>query len=581
MNVGSMNGRGNELADLMERRKMGVLCVQETRWKGNKARELGGDCKLFYSGADERGRNGVGIVLSKEFKDSHMSVSRTNDRVMSVKLGICETVVNVICAYAPQVGCEDEEKETFWRQMDQKLRAIPEGERVIVGGDLNGHVGISREAVERIHGGWGVGEKNEEGERVTDFAMAFDLSIVNTFFEKRPTHLVTYKSGGRQSQIDFLMCRRQQLNEVKNCKVINGESVAAQYKVLVLDWEIKCSKRIIPEQVTPKIKWWRLKEENLKIQFREKVLSERRLLENVQEWWEENSKVIVRAGQEVLGMTTGRRPPGDKETWWWNDEVKDAIRAKKEAKKKWDASGRHEERDIYRQANKEAKKEVARSKAHAMDEVYKELETPEGERKIYRIAKARDKSAKDFTQIRQIKDEQGVVLWEHDKIIERWKGYFGKLLNEENPRTVFGEGLTPAINRKEVEVAVFGEGLTPAINRKEVEVALKGMKLGKAMGPDGIPVEVWKSLGEEGVDMLLDLLQKIFEQEKMPEEWRDSVIVPIFKEKGDIQDCGNYRGIKMIITHHEDLGKSNRPKTEGRDNDRRSAVRFHAGQRDN
>ena len=46
--------------------------------------------------------------------------------------------------------------------------------------------------------------------------------------------------------------------------------------------------------------------------------------------------------------------------------------------------------------------------------------------------------------------------------------------------------------------------------------------------------------------MLLDLLQKIFEQEKMPEEWRDSVIVPIFKEKGDIQDCGNYRGIKMI-----------------------------------
>ena len=46
--------------------------------------------------------------------------------------------------------------------------------------------------------------------------------------------------------------------------------------------------------------------------------------------------------------------------------------------------------------------------------------------------------------------------------------------------------------------------------------------------------------------MLLDLLQKIFEQDKMPEEWRDSVIVPISKEKEDIQDCGNYRGIKMI-----------------------------------
>ena len=77
-------------------------------------------------------------------------------------------------------------------------------------------------------------------------------------------------------------------------------------------------------------------------------------------------------------------------------------------------------------------------------------------------------------------------------------------------------------------------------------MALKGMKHGKAMGPDGIPVEVWKSLGEEGVDMFLDLLQKIFEQEKMLEEWRNSLIVPIFKKKEGIQDSGNYRGINMM-----------------------------------
>ena len=64
------------------------------------------------------------------------------------------------------------------------------------------------------------------------------------------------------------------------------------------------------------------------------MLSERRLLESVQEWWEENSTVILRAGQEVLGISTGRRPPVDKETWWWNDEVNDAIIAKKEAKEK-------------------------------------------------------------------------------------------------------------------------------------------------------------------------------------------------------------------------------------------------------
>ena len=77
-----------------------------------------------------------------------------------------------------------------------------------------------------------------------------------------------------------------------------------------------------------------------------------------------------------------------------------------------------------------------------------------------------------------------------------------------------------------------------------------------------------KELGGEGVDMLLDLLQKNF-QEKMPEEWRDSVIVPIFKEKGDIQDCGNYRGIKMI---------SHTMKTWERIIDRRLREETHIGE---
>ena len=55
--------------------------------------------------------------------------------------------------------------------MDQEFRARTEGERVIVGGDQNGHMGMSREAIERIHGDWGVGGKHEEGDRVTYFAI--------------------------------------------------------------------------------------------------------------------------------------------------------------------------------------------------------------------------------------------------------------------------------------------------------------------------------------------------------------------------------------------------------------------------
>ena len=63
---------------------------------------------------------------------------------------------------------------------------------------------------------------------------------------------------------------------------------------------------------------------------------------------------------------------------------------------------------------------------------------------------------------------------------------------------------------------------------------------------DWIPVEVWKCLVEEGIGMLGDLMQGIYEQEKIPTEWRDSVMIPIYKENGDIQACGNYRGIKLM-----------------------------------
>ena len=63
---------------------------------------------------------------------------------------------------------------------------------------------------------------------------------------------------------------------------------------------------------------------------------------------------------------------------------------------------------------------------------------------------------------------------------------------------------------------VPNEGLTQGISRNEVKVAISRMKNGKATGMDGIPVEVWKWLAEEGIDMLWNLMQVIYEQEKIP-----------------------------------------------------------------
>ena len=72
------------------------------------------------------------------------------------------------------------------------------------------------------------------------------------------------------------------------------------------------------------------------------------------------------------------------------------------------------------------------------------------------------------------------------------------------------------------------------------------MKKGKAQGPDDIPVEAWIALGNKGVEFLVNFFNRLLRGEKMPDEWRKSVLVPLYKGKGDIKKCGNYRGIKLM-----------------------------------
>ena len=82
--------------------------------------------------------------------------------------------------------------------------------------------------------------------------------------------------------------------------------------------------------------------------------------------------------------------------------------------------------------------------------------------------------------------------------------------------------------------------------REEVKNALKKDKKGKVVGPDELPIEVWKRMGEMGIKFLTRLFNRQLVGERLPEEWRKSVFIPIYKKKGDAQCCGNYRGIKLM-----------------------------------
>ena len=88
LNMDTLTGKGVELVDLMKRRKIRILCLQETRWKGAKAREMGCGYKLYYNGRDGH-RNGVGIMLEPELMETVIEVNQ----VSWIKLELNGTVV--------------------------------------------------------------------------------------------------------------------------------------------------------------------------------------------------------------------------------------------------------------------------------------------------------------------------------------------------------------------------------------------------------------------------------------------------------------------------------------------------------
>jgi exonuclease III len=88
--------------------------------------------KLWYSGIVAN-KNGVGILIDKTLKDGVVGVKRQGDRIILVKLVLGDVVLNIISAYAPQVGLSESAKRKFLEDLDGMVRAVPVGDRYPLG----------------------------------------------------------------------------------------------------------------------------------------------------------------------------------------------------------------------------------------------------------------------------------------------------------------------------------------------------------------------------------------------------------------------------------------------------------------
>jgi hypothetical protein len=121
--------------------------------------------------------------------------------IILVKLLVRDLVFNVISAYAPQTSLNESIKMQFWEQLDALVSSVPISEKLFIGGDFNVYVGSTRVGFDEVHGGFGYGSRNQEGEGILNLALAYDLFVTNTIFRKRVSHLVIFSSGQHCSQI--------------------------------------------------------------------------------------------------------------------------------------------------------------------------------------------------------------------------------------------------------------------------------------------------------------------------------------------------------------------------------------------
>ena len=133
-----------------------------------------------------------------------------------------------------------------------------------------------------------------------------------------------------------------------------------------------------------------------------------------------------------------------------------------------------------------------------------------------------------------IKYAQGKIITHKHQIKQRWGGYFEGLLNS-NEDTRDNNFSTQDILEHE-----------PEILRSEVEESLKSPKTGKAPGIDGISIEIIKAAGEAGVELLWRVCRSVWKDGIAPMEWRQSIIISIWKRKGDRRECSLYRGISLL-----------------------------------
>ena len=523
------SGKLDIVTSEMDRLKISILGISETRWSGSGHFVSDDGHTVFYSGGERRGSRGVAFIVDKSTAKCVLGYNPISDRIMTLRVQSRPFNVSLVQVYVPTSDASDDEITDYYEQLASVLDTLPSNDIVIVKGDFNARIGrisVPSECERGIIGRFGLGERNDRGVTLVDFCVEKSFAVMNTVFDQPFRRLYTWTSpdGKYKNQIDFILVQKRWKSSINLVKTYPGADCGSDHELLVYNLRIKLSKKPMTDKVL------RLDvsdiSDNYKVTVsnRFEVLLETSQDKEPEEIWQGIKTSVTETAEKMIKPVKRRTKP------WFSQGSVNMIRERRRLKENGISHSDLE----YRNLSRRIQRSLREDKQRQVDEVCKDLERAREQSHSRDMFKCVKRLKGKFTsRMAAVKDQSGIIKTEENEIKDRWKSYCAGLYEAQ------ANDLT---NDSELFSNFTKE---PNILKSEVEWALRRLGKNKAAGSDSIPSELICSIGEKAVDVIWLLCNKIWDTGNWPKDWKKSVFIPLYK-KGDSMECKNYRTISLI-----------------------------------
>lgn len=477
----------------------------------------------MYKGI-KKGRNGIGFMIKPHLKNNIQDFIAYSDRVARIDLKFEHTTLNIIQVYAPTEKATDKEISLFYKDIESALKGT--NRDTILMGDFNAKIGWPTKEEYLICGPNGYGDRNERGSILINFCFQYQLHITNTLFKKNEKQKWTWISpdGKHKNEIDFILVKTRE--KVQNNEVINTK-FPSDHRLVRITYSLDTNIRRNRKKFTVKSKnFTEIEAESLKNMAKE--IMHTIYSEDIDETYKKTIQTIKGCVEDL---------PVDKENTKDMNFITEEIKILMEE--------RHRLKNVSQRTPEQKKtlKRLYKKISKKIKEVKnkKKLETLEKELELRSSTKH---TIKRFGKGKEWITSLSKNITNRQEILEEATSFYRNLYsNKDKP-----------ISSTLSELDFLTDETVPSILNREVENAIEQLKKEKSSGEDGITNDIIKAMVEPLTPHLTKLFNSIIIQEKIPNDWKESIITLIYK-KGDPLLIDNYRPICLLPTIYKLFSK--------------------------